>query len=392
MTAFLIKHFVEGKGDRSERARRERSGRLSGTVGIVLNAILGTVKLISGLITGSVAVMTDAVHNLSDAAASVITIVGFRLASRRADAEHPFGHARIEYMTGVIVSALVIVVGANLIKASYEKIVNPSELHSSPLVLVLLAIMIFANLWLWRFDLRLAKYIGSASIKATGEESRNDSISTGAVLIALLLHQFAGINIDGFVGLGVGAFIIYSGLSLVKETAGPLLGQSPDPETVRRVEALVTARADVLGIHDLIVHDYGPGHVFASVHVEVDSRADVLKSHALIDDIERDAQVQLGVLLVGHMDPLDTQNPKVATLRVLLHNALMNVDGVVNIHDVRLVSGEAHTNVIFDVVVSPEGGSAAFEEALRLAHRVLADLDPTYAAVANCDIDYGTGT
>jgi cation diffusion facilitator family transporter len=389
MTAFLIRTFIDGRGDGSEKSRRGRSGLLSGIVGIVLNVCLGAGKALAGVFTGSVAVTADAVNNLSDAAASVITIVGFRMAGQKADAEHPFGHARMEYMTGVIVSALVIVVGIKLITDSYEKVMTPAELHSSPIIIILLVIMIFAKLWLWRFNNRLAAYIGSASIKATGTDSRNDAISTAAVLGTLLLHRFGGVNIDGYVGLAVGVFIIYSGLNLVKETAGPLLGQSPDPKMVRGIEQLVQSRAGVLGIHDLIVHDYGPGHIFASVHIEVDSREDVFKSHTIIDDIERDAQDHLGVLLVGHMDPLDTQNPRVTALRALLAKALLTVEGVVNIHDVRLVSGETQTNVIFDVVVSPAGGQAAFGEALETARRVLAAEDPAYVPVATCDIDYG---
>jgi divalent metal cation (Fe/Co/Zn/Cd) transporter len=293
-------------------------------------------------------------------------------------------------MTGVIVSALVIIVGIKLIMDSYEKVVTPAELHSSPLILILLIIMIFAKLWLWRFNDKLAAYIGSASIKATGTDSRNDAISTAAVLGTLLLHRFGGVNIDGYVGLAVGVFIIYSGLNMVKETAGPLLGQSPDPATIRGIETLVLGRAGVLGIHDLIVHDYGPGHVFASVHIEVDSREDVFKSHTIIDDIERDAQDQLGVLLVGHMDPLDTQNPRLTELRALLSKALKEIDGVVNIHDLRLVAGESRTNVIFDVVVSPAGGQAAFEAAMETAGRVLAAYGPGYFPVAMCDTDFGT--
>jgi cation diffusion facilitator family transporter len=390
MTAFLIKVFVDGKGSGSVRDLRARSGRLSGVVGILLNVCLGVVKILAGVFTGSVAVTADAINNLSDAAASVITIVGFRMASQKADAEHPFGHARIEYMTGVIVSALVILVGANLIKESYEKVLAPVTLHSSPLILVLLLIMILAKIWLWRFNLRLAAHIDSTSIMATATDSRNDAISTAAVLFTLLLHQFGGVNIDGYVGLGVGLFIIYSGLNLVKETAGPLLGQSPDPATVRAIASLVLERAGVLGIHDLIVHDYGPGHVFASVHIEVDSRTDVFVSHTLIDDIERAAQDQIGVLLVGHMDPIDTQNPKIAELRQLLQDALTGIEGVLNIHDVRLVTGESHTNVIFDIVVSHACGQKAYDAALETARRILAEQDPAYIPIATRDTDYGT--
>ena len=390
MTKFLIRVFISGKDDLSERDKRERCGRLSGVVGILLNVCLGIVKVFAGLFTGSVAMMADALNNLTDAVSSVVTIIGFRLANQKADAQHPFGHARIEYMTGVIVSAIVIIVGIRLILESYEKIKAPEDLHSNPLIIVLLVIMILVKLWLWFFNDGLAKYIESASIKATGIDSRNDAISTAAVLFTLLLHQFSGINIDGYVGVGVGVFVIYSGLNLVKETAGPLLGQSPDPRTVKEIEELVLSREEVLGIHDLIVHDYGPGHIFASVHIEIDSRVDVFISHTVIDDIERDAQVKLGVLLVGHMDPLDIQNPRVAELRELLSRTLCEIEGVINIHDIRLVPGESRINVIFDIVVSHECGEAAFEAAMETARRVLAEKDKLYVPVANCDTDYGT--
>ena len=390
MTKFLIKVFISGKDDLGERDKRERCGRLSGIVGILLNVCLGVVKVFVGFFTGSVAVMADALNNLSDAIASVVTIIGFRLANQKADAQHPFGHARIEYMTGVIVSAIVIIVGIRLILESYEKIIAPVALHSSPLIIILLIIMILVKLWLWLFNDGLAKYIESASIKATGIDSRNDAISTAAVLFTLLLHQFSGINIDGFVGVGVGVFVIYSGLNLVKETAGPLLGQSPDPRTVKEIEELVMSREEVLGIHDLIVHDYGPGHIFASVHIEIDSRVDVFISHTVIDDIERDAQVKLGVLLVGHMDPLDIQNPRVAELRKLLTQTLCEIEGVINVHDIRLVPGDSRINVIFDIVVSHECGEEAFNAAMETARRVLAEKDKIYVPVANCDTDFGT--
>ena len=390
MTKFLIKTFITGKAGLSERDKRERCGRLSGIVGILLNVCLGLVKVFVGVFTGSVAVMADALNNLSDAIASVITIIGFRMANMKADAEHPFGHARIEYMTGVIVSAIVIVVGARLIMESYGKIKVPEDLQSSPLTIILLVLMIVVKLWLWRFNNSLAEFIRSTSIKATGADSRNDAISTAAVLATLLLYQFAGVNIDGYVGIAVGVFIIYSGLNLVKETAGPLLGQSPDPETVKEIEDLVLKRDEVLGIHDLIVHDYGPGHIFASVHIEIDSRIDVFISHTVIDDIEREAQVSLGVFLVGHMDPLDTQNPMITELRELLSGTLCEIDGVINVHDVRLVSGEDRINVIFDIVVSHENGQVAYETAMETARRILAEKNKAFVPVANCDTDFGT--
>ena len=389
MTARLIKRFVTDKCGGDERQRRLLCGRLSGAVGISLNVVLGLVKIFVGMVTGSVAVVADAVNNLSDAAASVITLIGFSLASRKSDDEHPFGHARYEYMTGVIVSALVIVVGIRLIMAGYERVTNPASLTGDALLLTLLAVMVFVKLWLYAFNLRLYKLIDSATLRATGLDSRNDAIITASTLGVILLGKFANINIDGYVGLAVGVFIIYSGLNMVKETAGPLLGQSPDPKTVREIAELVLGHEGVLGIHDLIVHDYGPGHVFASVHIEVDSREDIFKSHALVDDIEKKAQDELRIMLVGHMDPLDTQNPKITELREALKSALRQIEGVREIHDLRIVAGPEHINVIFDVVAAHDNPELTLKKVEKVTQETLNLIDSKYKAVVNLDLDYG---
>jgi len=351
---------------------------------------LGLGKFIIGVFTGSVAVMADAVNNLSDAIASVITLIGFSLASRKSDAEHPFGHARYEYMTGVVVSALVIVVGVQLVLAGYRRIVEPEPLLTDTVFIVLLIVMTFVKIWLFRFNIGLGKLINSASLKATGIDSRNDAIVSVAALGAILLFRFAGVNIDGHIGLAVGVFVIYSGLNMIKETAGPLLGQSPDPETVREIEDFVASHEGVLGIHELIVHDYGPGQTFASVHIEVDALEDVYKSHELVDEIETKAQDELRVVLVGHMDPLDTQNKKIPELKEALANALGQVGGMKGIHDLRIVAGHESTKVIFDVVASHEEPEETFKKVEKIARETLEKIDPGYIAVINRDLDYGT--
>jgi len=236
----------------------------------------------------------------------------------------------------------------------------------------------------------LSKLIGSASLKATGVESRNDAIATVAVLGAILIHQFSSINIDGFIGMGVACFIIYSGITMAKETVSPLFGQSPDPETVREIADLVRSREGVLGIHDLIVHDYGPGNIFASVHIEVDSREDVFKAHALVDDIEMKSQDELGVMLVGHMDPLDTQNPKISELRDALNAALGDIEGMKGIHDLRVVDGSEYVKVIFDVVASHDEPEETYKKVEKTARETLSKIDKRYIAVVNRDLDYGT--
>jgi len=390
MTKWLIKHFVSDKCGNDKQARRLRCGRLSGAVGISLNAALGLGKVFIGIVTGSVAVTADAINNLSDAAASGITFIGFSLAGRKSDAEHPFGHARYEYMTGVVVSALVIVIGVQIVLAGYRRIVEPEPLLTDTVFIILLIIMTFAKIWLYRLNISLGKLINSASLKATGLDSRNDAVVSVAALGAILLFRFAGVNIDGHIGLAVGVFVIYSGLNMVKETVGPLLGQSPDPETVRAIADLVLGYEGVLGIHDLIVHDYGPERIFASVHIEVDSREDVFKSHALVDDIEKKAQDELRVMLVGHMDPLDTQNPRIAELRETLKKELTGIEGMKGIHDLRVVVGPETTNVIFDVVASHEEPDETFKKVEKIARETLSKIDKKYVAVINRDLDYGT--
>ena len=388
MIKWLIKHFVTNAKGEDERILRLKCGRLSGTIGISLNIVLGLVKLFIGLVTGSVAVMADAVNNLSDAAASVITLVGFSLASRKSDDDHPFGHARYEYMTGVVVSALVIVVGVQLIRVSYGKIINPTPIDADIIFIVLLAVFALIKLWLYRFNESLSALINSSSLKATGIDSRNDAISTVAALCAMLLFKFTGLNIDGFIGIAVGVFIIYSGLKMVRETAGPLLGQSPDPKTIKEIADFVQSYKGVLGIHDLIVHDYGPGHIFATVHIEVDSREDIFVSHELIDDIEKKAQEELHVMLVGHMDPLDTQNQEIPKLRKILAEAFNGVEHMKNFHDLRIVKGQESTNVIFDVVASHNEPEETFATVEKLAQEALSKMDKNYVVVINRDLDY----
>ena len=386
----MIRYFVTDRSQGDEKRRRLLSGRLSGTVGILLNILLGLGKVFIGVVTGSIAVIADAVHNLTDAAAFVITFVGFSLASRKSDAKHPFGHARYEYMTGVIISAIVITIGVKMISVAYEKVLDPTPLVWDYLAVVLLAVMALIQIWLYRFNLSISRSINSASLRATSTECRNDAIATLAVLTAIIVDRFLAFNIDGYMGIAVGLFIMYSGIMLVKETAGPLLGQCPDPETVREVGELILEQDGVCGIHDLIVHDYGPGHIFASVHIEVDSRTDIFESHALVDDIEKLVQDQLNIMLVGHMDPLDVQNPRLTEIREALARALGGIEGVCDTHDFRMVDGPEHSNVIFDVVVSHDKPEHTFAQVEKVTQEILSGIDPKYVAVINRDLDFGT--
>jgi len=388
MNKWLIKKLILDKCGSDERAKRLRCGRVSGVTGIVLYAAFGLIKIIIGLVTGSFAVIVDAIHNLADASASIATLIGFSMANKASDREHPFGHARIEYMTGFIVSAIIIGVGIELCITAFDKMKNPTPLSYDTASVVCIVILSIVVLWFSRFNIKLSKLINSASLKATSVEARNDFMTNIALIAVLLLDRFANVNIDGYAGLAFGVIIIYSGIKMVTETAGPLLGQSPDPGTVKEIAKLVLGQEGVLGIHDLIVHDYGPGHVFASVHIEVDSREDVFISHELVDDIERKAHEDLRVFLVGHMDPLDTQNPRLAELNEALTAALQNVDGVIGIHDLRLVVGPVQTNVIFDVVAAHDDPDLTFRNVEKVAHETLKAINPGYVAVVNRDLDY----
>ncbi|MDR3225466.1 MAG: cation diffusion facilitator family transporter [Clostridiales Family XIII bacterium] len=375
-------------GGKKGAARREAYGQLSGVVGIAANSALGAAKLLIGLATGSVAVMADAINNLTDAVASVATLVGFRMAARERDKEHPFGHARIEYMTGVIIAAIVTVVGVQLVIESAEKIIHPGNVTISPALAVFLVALIAVKIGLWRFNLKLASDIGADAIKAAAIDCRNDAIASTAVLLSVLLDKITGLPTDGYVGVGVAVFIIISGMGLVRVTAAPLLGKAPDRELVKEVMHFVLGYEGVMGVHDLVIHDYGPGHIFASVHAEVDSHEDVMTSHETIDKIERDAKKSLGIELVCHMDPIDTKDPLVHELRERLTKGFIHVPSVKGIHDLRIIRGPTRTNVIFDIVVAGACDAEVRGEVAAVVAKVLAEAGGNLVPIITIDADY----
>ena len=387
MNKWLIKKLILEKCDGDKPKKRLLCGRLSGAVGVTLNVSLGLLKILVGIFSGSIAITADAVNNLSDAMASILTMVGFSLANKKSDAEHPFGHARYEYMTGVLVSVLVIVIGVQLVITAFKEVMDPTPIDGGTVMIALLVILIFVKLWMYFFNIQLSKLISSSALKATGIDSRNDAIVTASTMGVILLGKFAGVNIDGYIGLAVGAFVIYSGLIMVKETTGPLLGQSPDPKTVKKIVDLILGYKGVLGIHDLIVHDYGPGHILASVHIEVDAKEDIFKSHELVDDIENKVQKELRIMLVGHMDPVDTQNPRLAEINEALECSLCKFENVKSIHDLRIVTGPVLSKVILDVVVSYNDPEYTFKEVEKVAQETLDKIDSKYIVIINRDFD-----
>lgn len=384
MEKLLLRLFVKNHDQTHQPAVRAAYGNLAGWVGIVCNLLLFAGKLLVGLLSGSVSIVADAVNNLSDASGSVMTLLGFRLASKPADDDHPYGHERIEYLTGLAVALLILTIGVELIKTSVEKIRNPQPVEFSIPVAVVLLLSIGGKLWLSLFNRSLGKKINSSALQATAADSRNDVISTAAVLIACLISRLTNVQIDGWAGLAVALFILWSGVGIIRETIDPLLGKAPDPELVHSIAQEITSHDKILGIHDLIVHDYGPDRRFASVHVEMDAQLDVLVAHEIIDDIERDLKCNQHVDLVIHYDPVVTDDEERNAMMQRVQEAISQIDKRLAIHDFRMVRGAGHTNVIFDLVV-PFDLSEKKNDLKRSINEKIQFGDKKYYAVINFD-------
>lgn len=348
---FIMKALVPGYGKKDEPQIREKSGRVAGAVGIVTNFLLFVIKLIAGFVSGSVAIMADAVNNLTDSGSSIVMLVGFKLAGKPADEKHPFGHARIEYLSGVIVSFIVLFLGLELGMTSVEKIITPQDAEFSTVALAILLVSILIKLWQCFFYRSVGKTIHSDTVFATSSDSRNDVIATSVVLLGALITRFTSLNLDGFLGLAVAIFIVISGVKLIMETGNPLLGMAPDEKLVRTIYEKILSYDGIFGIHDLTVHNYGEGKCFASVHCEVPAERDILVSHDIIDNIERDFQRDLGIHLVIHLDPIVTEDERTNKLREQVRKLLRVVYPQASMHDFRVVWGVTHSNVVFDVAV-----------------------------------------
>ncbi len=352
MTQLLLRLFVKNHQDTQSPAVREGYGKLAGLTGIVVNALLCAGKLLAGALSGSVSIMADAINNLSDAASSIVTLLGFKLAAKPADDAHPYGHQRVEYLAGLTVAALILLIGAELVKSSIQRILHPEAVAFTAVGAAVLLLSIAAKLWLCLFYRKLGKSIRSEALLASAADSRNDVASTAAVLAAYAFAYFTHIQIDGWAGLLVAVFILWSGVGIAKDTIDPLLGEAPDEALVHAIaQEIRSYDARVLGLHDLIVHDYGPGRRFASVHVELDAREDVLEAHELIDNIERDVTKKLRVELVIHYDPIVTDDAEVNEVRQRVEAIVTEIDPRLSFHDFRMVRGREHSNVIFDLVL-----------------------------------------
>lgn len=351
MTKLLLHLFVKDADNTESPKVRAAIGTLSGLVGIVCNVLLFAFKLLVGTLTGSVSITADAMNNLSDASGSIVTFIGFRVADKPADEHHPYGHARAEYLSGLGVAALILVIGLELVKTSVEKIIHPTPVTFTTVAAVVLLASIAVKFWMNLFNRSLAKRIDSTALMATAADSRNDCITTGAVLIAAVVEKLTNIPVDGWIGLAVALFILYSGLNLAKDTISPLLGEGADPELREKIVDYIVAQPKVLGYHDLMVHDYGPGQRFASLHVEMDCREDPLECHERIDDMERECLRSHNVHLVIHYDPVVIDDPELTALKAKVLCLLQTRDPRLSLHDFRMVPGKKHMNLVFDVAL-----------------------------------------
>ncbi len=351
LTKWLIRRFINDADSIHLPPVRYAYGRLAGVTGLICNLLLFAIKLLAGVLSGSVAIIADAFNNLSDAGSTVVTLVGFKLSSVPADRDHPFGHGRMEYLSAMGVAVLIILAGFELATSAVDKILHPAAALFSPLTVGILAVAIVVKLWMAIFNHRIGKKIQSDALLAAAIDSRNDVICTALVLINTLIGMFTELALDGYIGLAVALFVIWSGFSVIRETVSPLLGQAPDEQLVRNIEATVLAYDGVIGIHDMMVHDYGPGRVIASLHVEVPCDQNILHSHDIIDRIERDLMEKFNIITCIHMDPVDTDDPETLRLKEITVGELQQLDERLSLHDFRVVSGPSHTNLIFDVVV-----------------------------------------
>lgn len=384
MLALLTRLFIKDYKNTSSPAVRQAYGILCGAVGIGLNLLLFAGKFCAGLFSGSIAITADAFNNLSDAGSSIITLIGFRMAGHKADSDHPFGHGRIEYISGFLVSLLILLMAFELIKSSVAKIFHPQELTFSPAIVVVLAVSIAVKCYMALYNARIGRQIGSAAMKATATDSLSDMLATTVVLAATLTAHFAHLSIDGYCGVLVGLFILYAGFQAARDTLNPLLGQAPEPAFVRQIEQLVMSYDSILGIHDLIVHNYGPGRILISLHAEVPADGDLLSLHDTIDLAEHRLRSELGCSAVIHMDPVCIHDEQTQRLKAIAQHVITGIDERLTLHDFRIVAGPTHTNLIFDVV-TPYDFDYSDAGLSELIGRRLKEQDERFCAVIDVD-------
>lgn len=388
MTEFLIRHFVKDYEQVEKVSVRTRYGMLASVVGIFCNVLLFAVKASVGLLLHSISVTADAFNNLSDAASSVIGLVGVRMAGKPADSEHPFGHGRMEYITALVVSFLVIEVGFTFFKDAVQRIVHPQKLAFGAASVLILVLSVGVKLWLSFFNRKLGRKIDSKVMLATAADAIGDVITTSATVFSLLFFYFTGWNIDGIVGLCVSLVVMWAGIGIARDTLRPLLGEAVDPAAYKKIAGFVEGYDGITGSHDLIVHNYGPGRNMASIHAEVPNDVDIETSHEIIDRIERDAVKELGVFLVIHMDPVETKNEKILTVKKQVEDVVKTIDPELSVHDLRVVEGKERVNVIFDMVVPFRYAKTEEKELILKTTRRLQELDSRYQCVITAERSY----
>ena len=381
MIKLLTKLFIKDHENVTSAAVRRAYGTMCSLYGIFLNLLLFAGKYIAGLISGSVAITADAFNNLSDAGSSIITLLGFAIAGKKPDPDHPFGHGRAEYLAGLVLSGVIILMGFELVKSSFEKILHPEPISSGLLPAVILVCSILVKFYMCLYNRSVGKKINSAAMQATATDSLSDSIATTVVLLSMGISYFFHVNIDGYAGLLVAVFIIYAGFNAAKDTVSPLLGQAPDPEFLQQIADIVTAHPEVVGIHDLVVHDYGPGRVMVSLHAEVCGDGNIFDLHDAIDTAETELKDRLGCIATIHMDPIEADNTEVSQMRAAVSEKLKELDKVISIHDFRMVPGPTHTNLIFDAVVPADYPKSDEELAANIRQQIHQAWPDRYAVV-----------
>ena len=389
MIKLLAKIFIKDSQNTADSKVRVAYGYLCGAVGIALNILLFAGKIIAGTISGSVAVTADAFNNLSDAGSSIISLIGFRLASQKPDPHHPFGHGRFEYIASLIISIIIVLMGFELGKSSFEKIVAPQAVEYSAVTFAVLGVSVLVKLYMFFYNNSVGKKIDSATMRATAMDSISDAVSTGAVLISAVIAMFTNLALDGWMGLVVAAFIMVTGFKSAKETIDSLLGTPPSPEFVKQIEDMALQYDDIIGVHDMIVHNYGPGRTFVSLHAEVPSDGDIVAIHDTVDNAEREIAKELGCLVTIHMDPVDVHDEHTAQLREKVSEIIKQINPDITFHDFRVVSGPTHTNLIFDIVSPMDCGLSDQELADTIADKI-PKCNDSYFAVINVDKDFAS--
>ncbi len=384
MTDFILKLFVKNYEHIEDPKVRRSCGSVVSVIGIVTNLFLAVFKLLAGILSGAISITADAVNNLSDAGSQIVSFISFKISAKPADRDHPFGHARIEYVASMIVSFLVLYVGVTLFGESVRNIIEPKETDYSLLVIIILAVSILSKLWLFFFGRSAAKKLKSDVVRATAADSLSDAGATLAVLVSALIAKFTDLKTDGYMGVIVAIVIVIAGIKILNDTKNSILGSAPDPEVVENIEKITKEYPEILGIHDLVVHNYGPGNTIASFHAEVDGAADVFVTHDIIDTVEKRLYVDLGVRATVHMDPIVTDDEQVTALRERVKQALGEVDERLGMHDFRFVAGVTHSNLIFDVTVPFEIKESDEEIKEKISSKI-SELDPNYFTVLTID-------